>query len=92
MSLNDIYGSNYEFIFYIDDITDINKFNTIYDKCTLADPSGNRRTLIYNKCLEIIQILTITPGIRVFSSFVDINDIKYKVTVSNTVWTGGGLF
>lgn len=92
MSLNDIYSSDYEFMFYTDDVLDINKFNIIYDKYTLEDPSGNRRTLIYNKCLEILQILTITPGIHVFSSFVNIDNKKYRVTVRNTVWSGEGLF
>lgn len=92
MSLNDIYGSDYEFMFYTDEVLDITKFNTIYDKCTLEDPSGTRRTLIYNKCLEILQVLTITAGIHVFSSFVTVDNIKYRVTVHNTVWTGDGLF
>lgn len=79
MSLN--ITSDYEFYFYINDITDFDKFNTIYDKCNLEDPSGNRRSLIYDKCLEILQILSRTPGIRVCSSFVNYNNKKYKVTV-----------
>lgn len=92
MSLNDIFSSDYEFTFFTDEVLDITKFNTIYDKCTLEDPSGTRRTLIYNKCLEILQVLTITAGIHVFSSFVHVDNKKYKVTVHNTVWTGEGLF
>ena len=79
MSLN--ITSDYEFYFYINDITDFDKFNTIYDKCNLEDPSGNRRSLIYDQCLEILQILSRTPGIRVCSSFVNYNNKKYKVTV-----------
>jgi hypothetical protein len=92
MSLNDIFSSDYEFTFFTDDVLDITKFNTIYDQCTLEDPSGTRRTLIYNKCLEILQVLIITPGIHVFSSFVQVDNKKYKITVRNTVWTGEGLF
>ena len=59
MSLNIIF--DYEFVFYTNDINIT--FDTIYNQCTLEDPSGNRRALIYDKCLEILQVLTRTPGI-----------------------------
>jgi hypothetical protein len=81
MSLNTIF--DYEFYFNTDDITDVDKFNTIYNECNLEDPTGNRRSLIYDKCLEILQILARTPGIRVCSSFVNYDNKKYKVTVYN---------
>lgn len=92
MSLNSIFDYDYDFYFFTDDITDTNKFDTIYNKCTLPDPSGDRRNLIYNKCLEIIQLLSISPGFRVFSSFVNVDNKTYKVTVYNTTWSGEGLF
>lgn len=88
MSLNTI---QYDYIFEFyknDDITDISKFNTIYNQCTLEDPSGNRKDLIYNKCLEILQILSITPGIHICSSFVNYENKRYKVTVHNMTWSG----
>jgi hypothetical protein len=88
MSLNTI---QYDYIFEFyknDDITDISKFNTIYNQCTLEDPSGNRKDLIYNKCLEILQILSITPGIHICSSFVNYENKRYKVIVHNMTWSG----
>jgi len=88
MSLNAIYYYDYLFEFYINDITDLDKFNTIYNQCTLEDPSGNRKALIYNKSLEILQILSKTPGIRICSSFVNYNNKRYKVTVHNMSRSG----
>ena len=92
MSLNTIFDYDYEFSFLTDDVIDITKFDTIYNQCALPDPSGNRRNVIYNKCLEILQILAITKGIRVFSSFVNIDNTTYKVTVHNLTWSGEGVF
>ena len=89
MSLNTIF--DYEFYFNTDDIIDIDKFNTMYNECNLEDPSGNRRSLIYDKSLEILQILTMTPGIRICSSFVNYDNKKYKVTIYNKSWSGDVL-
>lgn len=88
MSLNTIYYYDYIFEFYTNDITDLEKFDTIYNQCTLDDPSGNRKAVIYNKYLEILEILSKTPGIRVCSSFVNYNNKRYKVTVHNMSWSG----
>jgi hypothetical protein len=85
MSLNIIF--DYEFEFYTDDITDIDKFDIIYNQCTLEDQSGNRRALIYDKFLEILQILSRTPGINTCASFVKYNNKRYKVTVHNMKWS-----
>jgi hypothetical protein len=84
MSLGTIF--DYEFVFYTNDIN--TNFDTIYNQCTLEDLSGNSRTLIYDKCLEILQILTRTPGIHICSSFVNYNNKRYKVTIHNVKWTG----
>jgi len=86
------YHFNYEFSFDINDIVDIGRFDTIYNKCTIVDMTGNRRDIIYNKCLDILTLLTVASGIRIFSSFVTIDNITYKVTVSNIQWSGSGLF
>jgi hypothetical protein len=83
---------DYEFSFDINDITDTARFNTIYNKCNIQDKTGNRRDIIYNKCLEILEFLAVAPGIRIFSSFVTIDNAIYKVTVFNIQWTGSGLF
>jgi hypothetical protein len=88
MSLNAIFIWHYEFYFYTDDITEVGKFDTIYNMCTIEDPFGNRRGLVYDKCLEILEILSITPGIHICSSFVNYNNKRYKVTLYNTKWSG----
>lgn len=88
MSQNTQFDWDYAFSFYTDDITDINKFDTIYNMCTIEDPSGNRRALIYDKCLQILGILLITPGIHIFASFVIYDNNHYKVSVNNRNWTG----
>jgi hypothetical protein len=88
MSLNTQFVWDYEFYFYTDDITEVGKFDTIYNMCTLEDPSGDRRSLVYDKCLEILEILSITPGIHICSSFVNYNNKRYKVTLYNTKWSG----
>jgi hypothetical protein len=88
MSLNTPFDYDYIFEFYTNDITDLDKFNTIYDQCTLEDPTGNRKALIYDKCLQISQILSITPGIHIFASFVNYNNKQYKVIVHNMGWGG----
>lgn len=86
MSLNTIF--DYEFYFYTDGIIDLDKFDNVYNMCTLQDPSGNRRSLIYDKSLEILRILSITPGIHICSSFVTYDNKRYKVTVHNMKWSG----
>ena len=88
MSLNTVFDWDYEFYFYTNDITDTVKFDAIYNQCTLEDPSGDRRAFVYNKCLEILGILSITSGIHICSSFVTYNDKRYKVTLHNMNWSG----
>jgi hypothetical protein len=88
MSLNTIFDYDYEFVFFTDDITDINKFDIVYNQCTIEDPSGNRRASIYDKCLQILQILSVTPGIHIFASFVTYNNKQYKITIHNISWSG----
>ena len=95
LSVNDIinsYDFNYEFSFDINDIVDINRFDTIYNKCNIPDTTGDRRDIIYKKCLETLTLLGLASGIRIFSSFVTINNTIYKVTVFNIQWSGSGLF
>lgn len=91
MSLNTDFDFAYEFYFYENDITDLAKFDTIYNQCALPDPSGTRKSLIYNKCLEYLTILSIKNGIHVLSSFIDVDNIRYKLTVHNVVWSGDTL-
>ena len=92
MSLNSIFNFDYEFYFYTEDVTDPIKFDTIYNQCTIPDPSGNRKDLIYKKGLEIVQLLSVALGFHIFSTFVKIDNKKYKVTVHNMTWAGEGVF
>jgi hypothetical protein len=88
MSLNPDFDFAYEFTFYEDDVTDHVRFDAIYNQCTLPDPSGTRKNSIYNKCLEYLTILTVSNGIHILSSFINVDNTRYKVTVHNTVWSG----
>lgn len=90
MSLD--YHFDYEFSFDTNDIIDISRFDTIYNKCDIPDLTGDRRDIIYKKCLDTLALLGVVSGIRTFSLFVTINNIIYKITVLNIQWTGGGLF
>jgi hypothetical protein len=89
------YHFDYEFSFDINDIIDVSRFDTIYNKCNIPDLTGDRRDIIYKKCLETLTLLGVASGIRIFSSFVTINNTvpnTFKVTVFNIQWTGSGLF
>jgi len=92
MSLNELYNFDYEFSFDNNDVIDIGRFDTIYNKCKIGDISGNRKDIIYNKCIEIVALLSIAPGFRVFSSFIMYENKRYKVTIYNIEWVGSGLF
>jgi hypothetical protein len=92
MSLNELYNFDYEFMFDNNDIIDMGRFDIIYNKCNIEDVSGNRKDIIYNKCVEIMTLLSISPGFRVFSSFINYENKKYKVTIFNIEWNGSGLF
>ena len=85
MSLNSIFDFDYNFIFLTIDVTDTVKFDTVYNQCTLPDPSGDRKNLIYKKYLEIVQLLIVASGFHIFSTFVKIDNTTYKVTVHNTI-------
>lgn len=85
MSLNSIFDFDYNFIFLTMDVTDTVKFDTVYNQCTLPDPSGDRKNLIYKKYLEIVQLLIVASGFHIFSTFVKIGNTTYKVTVHNTI-------
>lgn len=86
------YHFDYEFSFDINDITDTSSFDIIYNNCNIPDTTGNRKDIIYNKCLQILELLATTSGIKVFSSFSTIDNKKYKVTIFNIAWTGSEFF
>jgi hypothetical protein len=70
---------DYEFIF------NKNSFDmNVYNACTIPDVSGGRQSIIEEQLQVMSSILTHTlPNLKVFSSFIDYNDYKYKITVNN---------
>lgn len=72
---------DYEFIF-------TNSFDiNVYNNCTislLSIDNISRQNLIETKTLELKQILTEVPGIHVFSTFLNFNGSKYKITLTHS--------
>ena len=58
-------------------------FATTYALCTLPDPSGTRYQLIYNKVEELLNLVSQIQHLKNFSSFITIDDTKYKITIGN---------
>lgn len=69
---------DYEFIF-TSGLFDQN----IYNVCTLADTTGTRLNDVKNTILEIKGILKEMPGLHIFSTFLQLNQSRYKITVYN---------
>ena len=58
-------------------------FSETYALCTLPDPSGTRYQLIYNKIEELLILVNQIQHLREFSSFVTIDNYRYKVSIGN---------
>jgi len=69
---------DYEFIF-TSGIFD----STIYNLCILQDTTGTRLDDVKNVILKIKKIFTELPGLHIFSTFLQQNQIRYKITVNN---------
>ena len=69
---------DYEFIF-TSGIFD----STVYNLCTLQDSTGTRLNDVKNVVLEIKKILTEIPGLHIFSTFLQQNQFRYKITVDD---------
>jgi len=70
---------DYEFIFNKDTF-DVN----VYNACTIPDVTGGRQNVIEQQLNVMSHILSNSlPNLKVFSSFIDYNDYKYKITVNN---------
>lgn len=55
----------------------------IYDKCDIKDNIGGRQIIIENMVLEILTIFKNIPGLHIFSTFVNYDNINYKITLKN---------
>jgi hypothetical protein len=56
---------------------------SIYDNCNIQDPIGDRQQIIENKVLEIIAIFNNLPNLNKFSTFVNHDSTRYKITLNN---------
>lgn len=55
----------------------------IYDKCDINDNIGNRQIMIEDMVIKMLGILRDIPGLHIFSSFVNYDNIIYKITLKN---------
>jgi hypothetical protein len=62
-------------------------FSTTYALCTLPDTSGTRYQLIYNKVEELLNLVAQIKHLKIFSSFITIDNYRYKVTIGNESFT-----
>lgn len=60
-----------------------NPFSTTYALCTLPDPSGTRYEVILAKIQELLTLVIQLKNLREFSSFVTIDGIRYKISITN---------
>lgn len=67
---------DYEFVF--DKMFDVN----IYNQCTLPDTNNIRQNIIVDKVSTIRTILNDLPGLHQFSTFTNIDTIRYKITIT----------
>jgi hypothetical protein len=72
---------DYEFIF-----TSGSFDSTVYNLCTLEDTTGTRLNDVKNVVLEIQRIFTELSGLHIFSTFLQQNQYRYKITVNNINW------
>jgi hypothetical protein len=68
---------DYEFIFTSGSFDQV-----VYDNCTLLD-SGTRQAVVESTISEIQTIFINVPGVREFSTFVNVDNYRYKITVRN---------
>lgn len=75
---------DYEFVF------PSGAFNqAVYDECTIPDTLGGRQAVIEGKVDNIVSLFNNDVlNLHRFSTFVDYDDKKYKVTVTNPEWVG----
>lgn len=59
---------------------------SIYDNCDIPDPNNLRQPIIENMVSEILTIFTNVPGLHIFSTFVNYENVKYKITLNNINW------
>lgn len=69
---------DYEFIFPLG-VFDQN----IYNQCTLPDVNNSRLQGVKDIIIEIKRIFTEIPGLHIFSTFLQQETYRYKITLNN---------
>lgn len=62
-------------------------FADTYALCTLPDPSGTRYTKIVAKIENFLGLVSQLSHLKQFSSFIEIDGTKYKLTIINDDFT-----
>jgi hypothetical protein len=60
--------------------------SNIYNLCTLPDTVGTRLNDVKNIILKIQRIFIELPGLHIFSTFLQNDQYRYKITVNNINW------
>jgi hypothetical protein len=55
----------------------------IYDEFDVKDTIGDRQSIIENIIIEILTLFKNVPGLNIFSTFLNHNNIRYKITLIN---------
>jgi hypothetical protein len=71
---------DYEFIF-----TSGNFDQLVYNNCILLDNSNTRQNIVEFTISEIQTIFINLPRIQNFSTFINVDGKKYKITVCNVI-------
>jgi hypothetical protein len=58
-------------------------FSETYALCTLPDVSSTRYEKIIEKIDELLKLISQIEHLRVFSSFIKIDEYRYKISVTN---------
>ena len=56
----------------------------IYNQCVINDITGTRLQDVKNVILEIQKIFIQMPGLNIFSTFLQQDKYRYKITLNNT--------
>ena len=70
----------HEFNFTIYD-NDHDNFDNVYNQCTVPDPSGTRRQVIFDKIIYVKHLLKSNSNLRFFDSSVTLDGYSYKVVI-----------
>lgn len=83
------FSFDYEFCFTDNELVNItveddnDLFDNVYNQCTIPDPSGTRRQVIFDKTLYFKKFLTDIGDLHSYSSYVKLDGYSYKICILN---------